>query len=421
MQDIVPKKSIREITKPHVPRALEASLHPHPQKQKTEDIQTKGTPGGREYVHTKNIPPRIAEKVERKERAGKILFGLFVLICAAVLYFLHTNKSVTVYITPEIKTVQLDKQDIVIPNSDIKTLEVSTTSIIALKTTTGTPTITKAKGEVIIYNANSTSQTLVVGTRLKTKNGLIYRLDERVVVPASKREAGKEIPGSITTKVTADKGGEAYNVAQTDFVFPGLEGSPRYKTVYARTKSNITGGAQTSAVALDEVDKKEKITSLQDEASPLLKSEITKKLEGSIAIGTPSTTHVFKNIDDKQGEVQIITTVQAVDSNTFASLVARKPNTSTSTTALMGNTQSITLAKEQSGSTSTIVRSKDEVSIRVLPTSAFIQDTLTGKPFSEFRDLVSNFEDVREIRFTSRPFWMRAFPKPSYIEIQIQN
>lgn len=50
------------------------------------------------------------------------------------------------------------------------------------------------------------------------------------------------MPGSIEVMVYADQPGAEYNSDPTDFTVPGLKGTPRYSTIYGRSKSSIAGG-----------------------------------------------------------------------------------------------------------------------------------------------------------------------------------
>lgn len=102
----------------------------------------------------------------------------------------------------------------------------------------------RASGQVIIYNAFSTvSQRLIKNTRFQSPNGKIYRIDKDVVVPGLKTDTtGKKLPGTLEVTVYADQPGESYNQTLTDFKLPAFVGSPRYSTIYGRSKTSLTGG-----------------------------------------------------------------------------------------------------------------------------------------------------------------------------------
>ncbi|MDO8522777.1 MAG: hypothetical protein Q7S12_00615 [bacterium] len=137
----------------------------------------------------------------------------------------------------------------------------------------------KAEGTVVIYNKSSKdAQILIASTRLETPDGKIYRIPSTIVVPGTKIENGKTIPGSKEVKAIADKPGTGYNIGLTDFTLPGLKGSPKFETVFARSKTEMTGGFSgvTKLVTKNAVDLA--IASLVSGINKNLKNIISKEL-----------------------------------------------------------------------------------------------------------------------------------------------
>lgn len=82
------------------------------------------------------------------------------------------------------------------------------------KPTEATAFIGKARGKIKIINNNSKVQPLMATTRFKSPDGLIFRIQERVNVPAS---------GSVTALIVADEAGEKGALKKnTRFTIPGL-------------------------------------------------------------------------------------------------------------------------------------------------------------------------------------------------------
>lgn len=100
----------------------------------------------------------------------------------------------------------------------------------------------QAKGQVIVYNTGSAEQPLIKTTRLLSKDGVLFRLSEGVVVPAS---------GQVTAAVYADQPGITGDIAPTAFTIPGLL-PQKQKIVYAESKQPMTGGLTTVGVLSDE-------------------------------------------------------------------------------------------------------------------------------------------------------------------------
>lgn len=118
-------------------------------------------------------------------------------------------------------------------------------SLVAVVTTTDfywsekyTPTATRqvdgtSKGEVIIYNKTGEAQPLVKTTRLLTPDGILFRLTDRVVVPAN---------GETTAAVYADQSGAAFDIGPAQFTIPGLS-TDKQKVIYAESKAAMAGGS----------------------------------------------------------------------------------------------------------------------------------------------------------------------------------
>lgn len=122
----------------------------------------------------------------------------------------------------------------------------------------------KASGKIIIYNNySSASQKLIATTRFETKDGKVYRIPKAVVVPGM---------GSVETVVYADAPGESYNIGLVEFTAPGLKGGPRYEKIFAKSKTEMTGGSSGNA----RVVRAEDIASAKSEATDRIKKKLTE-------------------------------------------------------------------------------------------------------------------------------------------------
>ena len=130
----------------------------------------------------------------------------------------------------------------------------------------------KAGGNIVIYNAYSTDQqVLVSGTRFKSPDGKIFKLVDRVVVSGAKVAEGKVAASSIEAQVAADKAGEPYNIGVVSrFTIPGFEGTPKYDKFYAESKTPIAGGFIGEAAYPTDSD----IKNAKDAAEKSLKNSI---------------------------------------------------------------------------------------------------------------------------------------------------
>ena len=109
----------------------------------------------------------------------------------------------------------------------------------------------KASGVIVIYNNASTEpQRLIENTRFESPSGKIYRIQQAISIPGKQGDT----PGTLEVTVYADQAGQAYNSEPTDFTVPGLKGTPRYSTIYARSKGPITGGFVGKEKVVSEAD-----------------------------------------------------------------------------------------------------------------------------------------------------------------------
>ena len=82
---------------------------------------------------------------------------------------------------------------------------------------------TKARGRIVIYNAfSSEDQLLVRRTRFETPDGKIYRISEQIIVPGAEIKDEKIAPSSVEAEIFADQPGEEYNIGLTGFIIPGF-------------------------------------------------------------------------------------------------------------------------------------------------------------------------------------------------------
>lgn len=155
----------------------------------------------------------------------------------------------------------------------------------------------KASGTIVVYNnASSEPQRLIENTRFETPKGLIYRITEGIVIPGKKVVSGVNQPGSLEVTVYADKAGDEYNIGLTDFTLPGLAGSPRFSTVYARSKTEMSGGFIGVQSKISDEDKAQAKANLQMALKELLISEVKTQVPRGFVLLPSLSTFSFKEL-----------------------------------------------------------------------------------------------------------------------------
>lgn len=124
-----------------------------------------------------------------------------------------------------------------IPINSVKGIISALSSNMKLLTeTTGVCTVFKAKGFVTLYNETTETQRLIASTRLVSQAGLLFRIDEDVILPLGSTSK----PGEVRVSVSASEIGAQYTIGPSNFSIPGLAGSPLYTQIYARSFGNMT-------------------------------------------------------------------------------------------------------------------------------------------------------------------------------------
>lgn len=280
----------------------------------------------------------------------------------------------------------------------------------------------KASGTIVVYNDTTSDQTLIATTRFESTTGKIYRIEKAITVP---KKTGTQ-PGSIEAVVVADAAGESYNSAPSDFTLPGLKGTPRYTTIYARSKTALTGGFVGKEKSVSEAD----LMKARSELRPVLTNELLAKAQAEVPedfILAPSLSSVtFEDLPQTAGSdansaninlrghlygimfkkselakelshnKAVLSNTDIVDLNTFDGL--KLSWSGTPPTDLL-NLNKLNFKVEGSA---VLIWRTDEVSLK---------SDLLGRKKSEVPAILKNYPTVSSADATVRPFWKRSFPK----------
>lgn len=226
----------------------------------------------------------------RKRKRGKKVwrYGFFALVFLALVFFaLNLFASVKIFITPKTEQFVFENEKFQAKQDTENGLPFTVMSVEATEekefTFSDTKELsTKATGTVVLYNEySSTAQKLLINTRLSDDDGLVYMTDKAVTIPGLKKEGGKTIPGSVTVTVTAQNAGSKYNSQKKDFKIVGFKGSSKYDTMYARAKTDFSGGAEGKFYTPSDTEKGK----IKSDFDIKLRDALTKKLEAEVPEG----------------------------------------------------------------------------------------------------------------------------------------
>jgi hypothetical protein len=281
----------------------------------------------------------------------------------------------------------------------------------------------KSQGRIIIYNNFSgQSQKLVATTRFQTPEGLIFRLVNPVTVPGKEVKDGKNVPGSIEVLVEADKPGISYNVGLKDFTIPGFKGDPKYTSIYARSKTEMTGGFSgmqktVSKDVLDQVESEMKIAlenSLKGDITAQIPSNFVSYPNGLIYEIEQTTQAPASSNDEVVLKKKGRATAVIFDKSAITKSVLGKvmPDVETETVKI-SNIDSLEWKP-----TNAFSSSDKEVSFTISGEAKFVwvfdenkfKEDLLGLSKKSAKIIIANYPAISEAWIETKPFWNQKIP-----------
>ncbi len=194
-------------------------------------------------------PKKPANPALRMYRRIALGFIVVTVVLLAVVIIMSTIRA-TIQITPLVDEVSTEFIADIVKETEMEgeipgrvialTLEESRDFSVGEEGSTEVPA--KAGGMVTIYNISNRAQPLVATTRLLTPDGVLFRIDDGVTVPAG---------STVVVMAHADEEGIDGEVGPTSFTIPGLN-STRQKEVYAESTEPMTGGVEYIKMVTEE-------------------------------------------------------------------------------------------------------------------------------------------------------------------------
>jgi len=208
-----------------------------------------------------------------------VIFGVIV-GGAALLSGIFGKTEVTIY--PEFRDPNVSAEFTAFPNPTSGSLSYE---IMTLEATSESQV--QATGILEISKSTPGAERLIKNTRFRSPEGLVFRIQESVVVPGAINDS----PGTIQAEVFADEVGDAYNLpAGTTFDVPGFqEGgfTALFDAISASNPQAITGGFAGPQFQIDDGELNTARQALQIE----LRDELLAKIDAE----RPAGTIAFKN------------------------------------------------------------------------------------------------------------------------------
>ena len=257
-----------------------------------------------------------------------------------------------------------------------------------------------ARGSVTLVNNYSADQPLVETTRLLSEDGVLFRTDETVTVPAG---------GSVTVPVYADQAGASGNVGPTKFEIVALWNGLK-DNIYGESSQTMSGGIikrVTLTEALAEQAEIQATTELPQAATTTLQTAAADgTVDPDLIVLENTATTITPAIGETSDSITVITTATA-------STIVFDP---TALTALLLNNSptadinqlTYSLTRTDAGG----MRITGSVPLPTTPTTLDFIDRadLTSKTPQQIQDELLSFEQVQAVEVQITPFWATRSP-----------
>lgn len=282
----------------------------------------------------------------------------------------------------------------------------------------------RAGGVVTIRNTTGAAQPLVERTRLLSDSGVLFRIVEGVTVPAR---------GQVTVEARADLPGLTGEIPATHFTIPGLNPTLQ-QGIDAISDAPMVGGIQYVRV-LTQQDIDDAATTLREEIATEARTALaapesaTWTGEGMDLVVTTQTTDVPVNTEAGAFTLSLTAQVTIVRyDNDLVTAYARD--------LLADRVQSgFVLARVEDVGGGVTVRERDPAAgtallsfslsgTALLAADAPIlaKDRFLGRSPQEVETLLRASDDVRSVRVSFTPFWLKRIPTlADHVEIIVEE
>ena len=282
----------------------------------------------------------------------------------------------------------------------------------------------KASGVIVVYNDSAESQRLIENTRFESPSGKIYRINKPITVPARKVVSGVTQPGSVEATVYADAAGEAYNSAPTDFTVPGLKGTARYSTIYARSKTPIAGGF----VGMEKVVKAEDLGRTKVALEATLRGELYSEAEAEVPedfiLFRTLSTFDFEDLPQAPGEggSAVVSMrghlfgVMFKKSDLAGFLAEKKLGTAPAEIIEIPDYSALEVAFASVPPADLLASSEVNFKIKGAAQAVWVTDEvalradLAGRHKRDVPGVLNNYPTIASANVTVRPFWKSSIP-----------
>lgn len=413
-----------------------------PSEMRTTDMR----PEPEERPHYTTTPPSDREHIpsiviEDGNKKGKnrlfISIGLFVVIVGGAVALSALMGKTELTVNPINRQPNVSAEFTAYPDKregeltyEIMTLEA--TGEEQVKATGQVQVEEQATGIIEIKKTTPGAERLIKNTRFRTPNGLVFRIQESVVVPgAVKNESGQLVAGTIQAEVFADDVGEQYNIsAGTTFDVPGFkEGgfTALYEAITASAPQAFTGGFSGPQFQIDESDLQTARQALQTELrnNLLLRVDSEKPADfitfpSAVAITYSQLPAVEYGGDLVTIREQAILQVPLFNRIEFGSFIAKETvATYAGNPVRVADPSVFTFTYTSATTSSSVIANEPALSFRLTGKPHLIweydaeklKQDLAGLPKTALTNAIPAYPAIESAELHMTPFWQRSFPE----------
>ncbi len=374
----------------------------------------------------------ITDGTKRDKKHLYIVIAVFVLIVGGAigLSALLGKTELTIY--PEFREPNISAEFTAYPDQredalsyEILTLEETSESQVKAS---GQVTVEEqATGMIEIIKTTPGAERLIKNTRFEAANGLVFRIEESVVVPG----AVNNIPGTIMASVFADDVGEDYNLpADTMFTVPGFKENgftDLYNSIKAVNRTPFTGGFSGPQFQIDENELSTARQALQIKLRDTLLARIEAEkpsdfiyFPGAIAITYNQLPAVEYGNDLVTIREQAVLQVPLFAKSQFGSfLAAEAVATYEGGPVRVADPSVLTFSDASATTSASVIANEPSLTFTLTGRPLLIWEydatalarDLAGLPKTAINNAISAYTGIEGARVRITPFWQRNFPQ----------
>lgn len=354
-----------------------------------------------------------------------LTFLLLTIVLLVVIVF-SSSKKATIVITTKPEVVDVSFAVGINLKDQTNNIDGAVTSTAVSITKNYKPTGTKqvtgaATGKMVLHNEGLEDQVLIATTRLQTSEGAIFRLKDKVKVPA---QGEVEVAVYFDTKIAVSSTGVG------KLTVPGLN-ADKQKIIYATNDKPISSIKEVGVLSSEDLKKAE-----DDIKEALLKQgkeELSQKFEGMVGVYSLNSL-VVETKDEIGSEIEDFTmTAKAVVTGAFykqdiIDIMAKRELTK----QLVGDAEllkttsgsaTVSLLESSSSTMSAKLNISYSGSVELNPESKQIQkDNFYGKTEEEARRYLLSLDHVKSVEIDFSPAWTGTIPSiPDHVSVVVKN